>query len=157
MTEPKEPSASQLGLSDMSPAEFREAAHRVADLVADYLEGIESRSVLPPIAPGDVRRSLPQEPPRSPEALDAILADYLSLIEPNLTHWQHPGFMAYFCSVASGPGILGEWIAASLNSNVMFWRVAPAATELEQTVVGWLRILLGLPDAFDGMFMDRGG
>jgi aromatic-L-amino-acid decarboxylase len=144
----------QLGLSDMDPAEFREAAHRVADLVADYLEGIESRPVLPPIVPGDVRRRLPQEPPQAPEPLDAILADYLRLIEPNLTHWQHPGFMAYFCSVASGPGILGEWIAASLNSNVMFWRVAPASTELEQTVVGWLRLMLGLPEAFDGMFMD---
>jgi len=148
------PTPAQFGLGDMEPAEFRAAAHRVADLVADYLEGVASRRVLPAIEPGDVRRRLPQEPPREPEPLDAILADYKHLIEPNLTHWQHPGFMAYFCSVASGPGILGEWIAAGLNSNVMLWRVAPASTELEQTVVDWLRRMLGLPDGFDGMFTD---
>jgi len=154
MTDERGITDAQRGLSDMSPSEFRAAAHRVADLVADYLEGIESRAVFPSVRPGEVRSALPQEPPREPEPLDAILSDYARLIEPNLTHWQHPGFMAYFASVASGPGILGEWIAASLNSNVMFWRVAPASTELEQTVVGWLRQMLGLPEGFDGMFMD---
>jgi aromatic-L-amino-acid decarboxylase len=62
--------------------------------------------------------------------------------------------MAYFPSVASGPGILGEWLAAGLNSNVMFWRNAPASTELEELVVSWLRQMLGLPGEFDGMFTD---
>ncbi len=154
MSADAKPTPAQLGLGDMDPEEFRAAAHRVADLVADYLETVASRPVLPPVRPGEVRARLPEEPPRDPEPLDAILGDYLRLIEPNLTHWQHPGFMAYFASVASGPGILGEWIAAGLNSNVMFWRVAPASTELEQTVVGWLRRMLGLPDTFDGMFTD---
>jgi aromatic-L-amino-acid decarboxylase len=154
MSADAKPTPAQLGLGDMDPEEFRAAAHRVADLVADYLEGIEARPVLARVRPGEVRAALPQEPPREPEPLETVLADYLRLIEPNLTHWQHPGFMAYFASVASGPGILGEWIAAGLNSNVMFWRVAPASTELEQTVVGWLRRMLGLPEAFDGMFTD---
>jgi aromatic-L-amino-acid decarboxylase len=86
--------------------------------------------------------------------MDAILADYTRLIEPNITHWQHPGFLAYFASVASGPGILGEWLASALNSNVMLWRNAPASTELEETVVVWLRDLLGLPGTFDGLFTD---
>jgi aromatic-L-amino-acid decarboxylase len=86
--------------------------------------------------------------------MEAILADYARLIEPNITHWQHPGFMAYFPSVASGPGILGEWLAAGLNSNVMFWRNAPSSTELEEVVVSWLRQLVGLPESFDGMFTD---
>ena len=78
-----------------------------------------------------IRAQLPAGPPAGPEPLETILADYRGLIEPNITHWQHPGFMAYFASTASGPGILGEWLAASLNSNVMLWRNAPASTELE--------------------------
>lgn len=142
------------GVGDMDPREFRAAAHRVADLVADYLERLESYRVLPDVEPGEVRASLPASPPAGPEPIDAILADYLALIEPNITHWQHPGFMAYFPSVASGPGILGEWLAAGLNSNVMFWRNAPASTELEETVVAWLRAMMGLPDDFDGMLTD---
>ena len=105
-------SPAQLGLGDMDAAEFRAAAHRVADLVADYLENLESYRVLPRIEPGFVRERIGAEPPLRPEPLDAILRDYAEFIEPNITHWQHPGFMAYFPSVAMGPGILGEWLAA---------------------------------------------
>ena len=144
----------QGGLGDMAPADFRRHAHRVADLVADYLERLESYRVLPDLVPGAIRAQLPAAAPAAPEPLEAVLADYLRLIEPNVTHWQHPGFMAYFTSIACGPGILGEWLAAGLNSNVMLWRNAPASTELEETVVAWLRGALGLPVDFDGMLTD---
>jgi aromatic-L-amino-acid decarboxylase len=144
----------QRGVGDMDVEEFRQAAHDVADRVADYLQKLQSYPVLPDIEPGSVRARLPEAPPEQPEPLDGILEDYASLIEPNITHWQHPGFMAHFSSVASGPGILGEWLSAGLNSNVMFWRNAPASTELEEVVVDWLRRMLGLPEVFDGMFTD---
>jgi len=142
------------GSGDMDLDDFRKAARDVADRVADYLGRLESYDVLPGIEPGAVRAELPARPPARPEPLESILDDYTRLIEPNVTHWQHPGFLAYFPSTASGPGILGEWLATALNSNVMFWRNAPASTELEETVVSWLRQMLGLPDAFDGMFTD---
>jgi aromatic-L-amino-acid decarboxylase len=144
----------QQGLGDMDVEDFRRAAHEVVDRAADYLARLETYPVLPDIEPGDVRAQLPPSPPAAPEPLARILADYGSLIEPNITHWQHPGYMAYFSSTATGPGILGEWLAATLNSNVMFWRNAPASTELEELVVAWLRQMLGLPEAFDGMFTD---
>lgn len=131
-----------------------EAAARAAEMVAGYLASLESRPVLPQLVPGSVRSQLPGNAPAKPEPLDVILGDYTRLIESNVTHWQHPGFMAYFPSVATWPGILGEWLAAGLNSNVMLWRNAPASTELEEVVVAWLRRMLGLPDAFDGMFTD---
>jgi aromatic-L-amino-acid decarboxylase len=148
------PSPAQQGLGDMDVDEFRGAARQVADRVADYLDRVESYPVVPDLEPGEIGSQLPEEPPREPEPLDTILEDYGRLIEPNITHWQHPGFMAYFPSVASGPGILGEWLAAGLNSNVMFWKNAPASTELEERVVSWLRRMLGLPEAFDGMLTD---
>src|SRR4029453_7863394 len=85
---------------------------------------------------------------------EAILADYSRLIEPNATHWQHPGFLAYFGTTASGPGILGEMLTAAIGQNAMLWRTSPIATELEEVVVGWLREALGLPDAFDGLVTD---
>src|SRR4029453_18859612 len=85
---------------------------------------------------------------------EAILADYSRLIEPNATHWQHPGFLAYFGTTASGPGILGEMLTAAIGQNAMLWRTSPIATELEGVVVGWLRDALGLPHAFDGLITD---
>ena len=73
---------------------------------------------------------------------------------PNATHWQHPGFLAYFATTASGPGVLGEMWTAILGQNPMLWRTSPIGTELEQVVVGWLREALGLPPTFDGLLTD---
>jgi aromatic-L-amino-acid decarboxylase len=133
---------------------FRSAAHAVVDVMADYLETIESRAVFPAIEPGSLRPLFPSAPPESPESLEAILSDYRRLIEPNATHWQHPGFLAYFATTASGPGILGEMLTAALGQNPMLWRTSPIGTELEEVVVDWLRQALGLPDGFDGLLTD---
>src|SRR5436305_132420 len=135
---------------DLPADEFRSAMHRVADLVADYLEGVGERPVLPAVKPGEVRSVLPAAAPEQPEPLDTILDDYLRVIEPNLTHWNHPGFLAYFAITGSGPGILGETLAAALNVNAMLWRTSPAGTELEERVCAWLARMMDLPADFPG-------
>src|SRR5690606_35268359 len=61
---------------------------------------------------------------------------------------------AFFGITGSGPGILGEALAAALNVNAMLWRTSPSATELEERALGWLRQLLGLPDGFHGHIQD---
>jgi aromatic-L-amino-acid/L-tryptophan decarboxylase len=142
------------GFGDMDPETFRAAAHAVADLMADYLKYVGERDVIPNIEPGSIRPNFPAAPPEQPEPMAEILADYTRLIEPNVTHWQHPRFLAYFSSSASGPGILGEMLTAVLNSNSMLWRTSPAGTELEQVVVDWMRQALALPEAFDGLLTD---
>ena len=138
----------------MDPAAFRAAAHRVVDVMADYLATVGERDVFPSIEPGSLAPRFPASPPDDPDPLDAILDDYVRLIEPNATHWQHPAFLAYFATTASGPGILGEMLTATLGQNPMLWRTSPIGTELEEVVVGWLRDALGLPSAFDGLLTD---
>ena len=142
------------GLGDMDPEAFRVAAHAAVDIMADYLVGIGERDVMPNVDPGQLRPLFPSAPPEAPEPIESILDDYRRLIEPNVTHWQHPRFLAYFSSAASGPGIIGEMLTAALNSNVMLWRTSPAGTELEQVVVEWFRQALGLPAGFDGLLTD---
>jgi aromatic-L-amino-acid decarboxylase len=142
------------GLGDMDPEAFRRAAHAAVDVMADYLAGVGDRAVFPNIEPGHIRPLFPQQAPEKPEPIEAILADYQRLIEPNLTHWQHPRFMAYFSSTGAAPGIIGEMLTAVLNSNVMLWRTSPAGTELEQAIVEWFRQALGLPGEFDGLLTD---
>ena len=141
-------------LVDMDPEAFRAAAHAVVDVMADYLAGVEAHAVFPAIEPGSIAPSFPASAPEEPEALETILADYRRLVEPNATHWQHPGFLAYFATTASGAGILGEMLTATLGQNPMLWRTSPIGTELEGVVVGWLRDALGLPPEFDGLLTD---
>lgn len=138
----------------MDPREFREHGRAVIDRIAEYLAHPGNVAVLPDLRPGDVRSALPAGPPDRPEPFDRILADYDRLIVPNTTHWNHPGFLAYFAITASGPGILAEALAAALNVNAMLWRSGPAQTELEEVTLGWLRQLLGLPDVFHGVIND---
>jgi aromatic-L-amino-acid decarboxylase len=97
---------------------------------------------------------LPKHGPDDGEPVEAVLADFERIIVPGLTHWNHPGFLAYFANTASGPGILGELLAAGLNSNGILWKTSPALTELEILTLGWLREWLGLPDGWFGMIHD---
>ena len=138
----------------MDPADFRRHGHALVDWIAEYLAGAERYPVLPRVAPGDVRRALPGEAPEHGEPFEAIFADFERVLVPALTHWNHPGFFGYFAITASEPGILAELLSAALNQQAMLWRTSPAATELEEVALGWLRELMGLPSSFEGVIYD---
>jgi aromatic-L-amino-acid decarboxylase len=139
---------------DMPPEEFRRAGHQVVDWIADYLAGVGEYPVLPNAQPGEVADALPAHAPESGEPMERILEDFRTIVVPGMTHWNHPRFFAYFAISGSGPGILGEMLSAALNVNGMLWRTSPAATELEQVTLGWLREWIGLPPEFFGIIYD---
>jgi aromatic-L-amino-acid decarboxylase len=133
---------------------FREEGRRLVDWIARYLEEPERFPVLSRLKPGDLRAALPGAPPERGEPLAEILADVERLVVPGLTHWNHPGFFAYFSISGSTPGILGELLSAAFNVNGMLWRTSPAATELEIVALDWLRQILGLPAGLFGVVQD---
>ncbi|MDE2773246.1 MAG: pyridoxal-dependent decarboxylase [Gemmatimonadota bacterium] len=132
----------------MSPEDFRRHGREVIDWIADYHENVERYPVLSRVRPGEIADSLDTEVPARGEAFDQILRDATERILPGLTHWQSPGFHAYFPSNASGPAILGELLAAGLGVQGMLWSTSPACTEVEMRVLDMLADLLGLPDAY---------
>ncbi len=139
---------------DLSPDQFREHGHALVEWIARYLEDPSRYPVLPNVNPGDIRVGLPDAPPALPEPLAEILVDFDEKILPGITHWNHPGFFAYFAISSSVPGILAEMLSAALNVNGMLWKTSPAATELEQVVMDWLRQMLGLSEKWFGMIND---
>ena len=140
-------------LGDMDPAAFTEAGHRLVDWIGGYLEGADRYPVLSRVRPGEIREALPEAAPETGEGFDAILDDVERVIVPGLTHWNHPGFFAYFAITGSGPGVLAEFLSAAFNAQGMLWRTSPAVTELEEVALGWLRQLLGL-QAMEGVIYD---
>jgi aromatic-L-amino-acid decarboxylase len=138
----------------MDLEEFRREGHRIVDWIADYLAAPDRYPVLSRVAPGQIANALPTSAPEEGEPFDRIFADFERHIIPGITHWNHPGFFAYFAITASGPGILAEMLAAGLNVQAMLWRTSPAATELEEVALGWLRDLMGLDRSFDGVIYD---
>ena len=138
----------------MDPAAFREAAHVVADAIADYLENVERYAVFPAVEPGSIATALPGASAGDRRADRRDPRRLRPARRPERHAVATPGFMAYFATTASGPGILGEMLTAAIGQNPMLWRTSPIGTELEEVVVGWLRQGLGLPDAFDGLLTD---
>jgi aromatic-L-amino-acid decarboxylase len=139
---------------DIPAADFDRAARRALEWVERYLENPERFPVLSHVAPGEVRAALPASPPARGESLDAILDDFERVVIPGITHWNHPGFFAYFAISSSAPGIIGELLAAALNVNGMLWKTSPSATELEQVALDWLRQLMGLEGEWFGTITD---
>lgn len=141
-------------IGEIDLQEFKRVGHRLIDWIAEYLEHPEQYPVLSTAKPGDIKNRFPAVPPEEADSLSSIFEEFERELIPGITHWNHPGFFAYFGITGSVPGILAELLMASLNVNAMMWKTSPAATELEQVVLDWLRQMLGLSEAFSGIIMD---
>lgn len=138
----------------MNPEEFRARGHQLIDWIADYRARIEDRPVMPAVKPGDVARSLPADPPQRAEPFDAIVADLDRLIMPGITHWQHPRFFGYFPGNAPLASVLGDIVSTGLGVVGLSWQSCPSLTELERVTTDWMRRMLGLADAWQGVIQD---
>ena len=141
-------------MSDMPIEEFRKSGHQLVDWVADYLLNIEKYPPISLVNPGDISKKIPATPPRKGEEIEKVLSDVDKILMEGITHWNHPGFMAYFNSTSSGPGILAELLTAGLGINGMLWKTSPAFTELERAMINWFRQMVGLSDKFWGIIYD---
>ncbi|MFN8242136.1 MAG: aminotransferase class I/II-fold pyridoxal phosphate-dependent enzyme [Bacteroidales bacterium] len=138
----------------MTPDEFRKHAHELVEWMAGYMENVGSYPVKSKVTPGSVFNRLPASPPMQPEPFSAFFDDFNNIIMPGITHWQSPNFFAYFPANSSPPSVLAEMLTATLASQCMIWETSPAAAELEERVMNWLRDIIGLPGNFEGVIQD---
>jgi aromatic-L-amino-acid decarboxylase len=138
----------------MESEEFRRHAHQVVDWIADYFESIEKYPVKSKVSPGEILAKLPPSAPQKGEPFTKIMDDFNQVIMPGISHWQHPGWFAYFPANNSPASVLAEMLTAGLGVQGMIWDTSPAATELEETVMQWLRQMIGLPEVFSGVIQD---
>lgn len=138
----------------MDKEEFKRFGYKFVDWVANYLNEAGKYPVCSPLKPGQIRNQLPPQPPLNGESMDKIFQDFEKIIIPGMTHWQHPSWFAYFPANNSPPSILAELLTAGLGAQCMIWKTSPAAAELEELVLEWLRQMLGLPKGVSGVIQD---
>jgi aromatic-L-amino-acid/L-tryptophan decarboxylase len=138
----------------MTTEEFRKHAHELVEWMAGYMDNVEKYPVKSPVKPGEIFNQLPDNPPVKPESFDRFMEDLGKIIMPGISHWQSPNFFAYFPANTSPPSILAEMIISTLSAQCMIWETSPAATELEEKMMIWLRDLIKLPKNFEGVIQD---
>ncbi len=138
----------------MSPEEFRRRGHEVVDFIADYRARVASLPVMSLSEPGAVMARLPPAPPEQAEPFESILRDLEQVLMPGLSHWQHPDFFGYFPSNGELSSVLGDYLSTGLGVLGLSWQSSPALSELEEVATGWLRQMVGLPEAFRGVIQD---
>jgi aromatic-L-amino-acid/L-tryptophan decarboxylase len=125
-----------------------------ADWIQGYHATLGERPVRAPLVPGAVAAQLPAVAPELAEDMGAILADFERIVPGAMTHWQHPRFFAYFPANASPASMLAEQLANAMACNALIWQTSPAATEMEQVMIQWLRGAVGLPEGYVGTIHD---
>ena len=138
----------------MDIEEFRAQGHALIDWIADFRAGIAARPVQAQVQPGDILTRLPLSPPDEPESFDAILRDLDEVIAPGLSHFVHPSFFGYFPSNSLPSSVLGDFMSTGLGALGLSWQSAPALAELEERMTDWMRDMLGLSPAWQGVIQD---
>ncbi len=138
----------------LDPKDFKEHSDPVIGWIDHYLNNITQFPVKAQVAPGEIYNAIPKEAPLLPEPMEKIMEDLDSTILPGITHWQHPGFHAYFPANSSVESVLAECITSAIGAQCMIWDTSPAAAELEQRMVEWLRDAMGIPSNFEGVIQD---
>ncbi len=138
----------------MDKETFKKYGYHFIDWVADYMSDVEGLPVMAQVSPGEIKEKIPQDPPNQAESMQQVFQDFKEIIVPGMTHWQHPSWFAYFPANNSPPSILGEVLTAGLGAQCMIWQTSPAAAELEEIVMEWLRKMIGLPEGMAGVIED---
>jgi len=138
----------------MEITDFKKFGYEFVDWIADYMTDVADLPVMSKVAPGNIKGKIPSAPPIGREGMEQIFSDFKDIILPGMTHWQHPSWFAYFPANNSPPSILAELLTAGLGAQCMIWQTSPAAAELEETVMAWLRQMLGLPEDMEGSIQD---
>ena len=132
----------------MDTREFREAGHRLVDMLANFIDTAESRPLFPQVDPAAVTRLFDEPLPQEPSSLDAVIDAVETKVLPNATQLSHPGYFGLITPSPLPAGILGDFIASALNQNIGVYSIGPAATAIERRTVRWLTDLAGFgPEA----------
>jgi aromatic-L-amino-acid decarboxylase len=142
----------------IKPHEFRALGHRLVDRIAQLLESLPERKVVPGESPTEVRQALQADRPLPRKGAEAgpLLDRATDLLLEHSLFNGHPRFWGYITSSAAPIGALGDLLAAAVNPNVGAWALSPIASEIEAQTVRWIAEMLGYPTDSGGLFVSGG-
>src|SRR4051812_28031840 len=126
------------------------------DLWMELLQRLPSLPVARRWKDLDVAKSLGLAVPDQPASMDAIKRHLREVVFDYSMYPGHPRFMAFITGAGTIPGAVADLLAAAINQNVGGYRLAPAATEIEQFLGRWFGEQFGLPKGCGGIMASGG-
>ncbi|HEX3086836.1 MAG TPA: pyridoxal-dependent decarboxylase [Pyrinomonadaceae bacterium] len=156
MTESKEDRLRARNSSlDLDPESLHALAEAFVQLGTKYFDEVTDRRVFPQLTGSDLQIRFDEPPPKEGASLKSLIDDCVDVIEGS-RHNGHPRFFGYVASPSTPVGAFADLLASTINPSVTSWRSSPAATQIEQTVVGWLGALIGYDDNAHGLLTSGG-
>ena len=100
---------------------FRLCGKEMIDYVANFLDNIETRPVLPSVKPGYLKELIPTEAPAKPDKWEDLVKDIQRVIMPGVTQWHSPHFHAYFPTANSYPAICADILSDAIGCVGFSW------------------------------------
>ncbi len=140
----------------MTPEAMRHLASHVTDVLIERIEGLDDASAWD----GEFREVLEGElggpPPEGERSADEVVQQVVRYVLPNAARLDHPRFFGFVPSSPTWPGILADFLASGFNINSCTWLVSSGTSQLELTVVDWMRSWIGYPEGAGGLLTSGG-
>lgn len=150
-----EQGAARASRLEIGPKDLRELQEQMLAIVCDYFTGLSELPVFPDTTAAELSERFNRALPTEAASLEEIMDDCRAIIRAS-RHNGHPRFFGYVASPSTPVGAFADLLASTLNVNVTSWRSAPAATEIERTVVRWLSTLVGYGEDAQGLLTSGG-
>lgn len=133
---------------------FKTDSDKVTSWIQSYFDRLSTFPVKSAARPGEIMNKLKRSDMSLPVTLEELLEEFDKHILPGMTHWQHPNFHAYFPANSSIESLLAEFITAAMGAQCMIWETSPAAAEMEEFILNYLKPHLGIPGDWEGVIQD---
>ena len=140
----------------MSPQAMQRLAAKVTEVLIERTSDLDTSNAWD----GEFREVLEQQfggsPPEGARSPDEVLEQVVQHVLPNAARLDHPRFFGFIPSSPTWPGILADFLAAGFNINSCTWLVSSGTSQLELTVVEWIRTWIGYPESAGGLLTSGG-
>ncbi|MDE0109069.1 MAG: aminotransferase class V-fold PLP-dependent enzyme [Bryobacterales bacterium] len=137
----------------MSPEEMRTCARRVVELLVEREETLRDG----PPWDGEFQQGLAEQfhkaPPEEGRNAAEVIEQAAREILPFAARLDHPRFFGFVPVSPTWPSVLADFMSAAWTVNQCTWLTASGPSQIELTVIDWIRQWLGCPDGAGGLFV----
>lgn len=130
--------------------ELRKLGHQMIDDMMGYLKSLRDSPAWRPVPEG-VRRAIGGTLPTEPQSYESVYNEFVDHVLPYPNGNIHPRFWGWVQGTGTPFAMLADMLASGMNPHMAGFEQAPAI--VEETVMEWLKKLMGFPESASGLLV----